>query len=108
MITSAGMMVVQTIINLGVPSGSAQAAVTMPIVVPLSDLLGVSRQTAVFAFQCGDGISNCLIPTYTSMITYLAASRLQYKNWLKFAWKIVGAEWLSALLMTVIAAAIGY
>ena len=108
MITSAGMMVVQTIINLGVPSGSAQAAVTMPIVVPLSDLLGVSRQTAVFAFQCGDGISNCLIPTYTSMITYLAASRLQYKNWLKFAWKIVGAEWLAALLMTVIAAAIGY
>ncbi len=80
MITSAGMMVVQTIINLGVPSGSAQAAVTMPIVVPLSDLLGVSRQTAVFAFQCGDGISNCLIPTYTSMITYLAASRLQYKK----------------------------
>ena len=107
-ITAAGMLVVQTILNLGVPSGSAQAAVSMPIVVPLSDLLGISRQTAVLAFQCGDGINNCLIPTYTSMITYLAATRIQYKHWLKFAWKIVLAEWLVGLVLTIFATVIGY
>lgn len=108
MVTASGMMIVQSILNLAIPSGSAQATVTMPIMVPLSDLLGVSRQTAVFAFQCGDGISNCLIPTYTSMITYLAAARLQYKEWFKFAWKIVGAELLVGLIMTIVAVVIGY
>lgn len=107
-ITAAGMLVAQTILNLGVPSGSAQAAVSMPIVIPLSDLLGISRQTAVLAFQCGDGINNCLIPTYTSMITYLAATRIQYKHWLKFAWKIVLAEWLVGLALTIFATVIGY
>jgi len=107
-ITTAGMMIVQTIINIGIPSGSAQAAVTMPIVVPMSDLLNVSRQAAVFAFQCGDGITNCLIPTYTTMIICLGAAKLQYKNWVKFAWKIVGAQWIAGFILSIVASFINY
>ena len=87
------MMVVQTIINLGIPTGSAQAAATMPIIVPLADLLGIGRQAAVFAFQCGDGITNGIIPTYTTLITLLALAKVPYNRWLKFALKIVAVQW---------------
>lgn len=105
---AAGMMVAQTVINLGIPSGSAQATATMPIIIPLSDLLGIGRQVAVFAFQCGDGISNGLIPTYTTLITLLAIGKVPYDRWLKFAFKIVAAQWLIGLAMCIIATAIGY
>ena len=107
-IQAAGMMVAQTIINLGIPAGSAQATATMPIIIPLSDLLGLSRQVAVFAFQCGDGISNGLIPTYTTLITLLAIGKIPYNKWLRFVFKIVLAQWLVGLCMCVIATAIGY
>jgi len=58
-----GMFIVQGLLNILVPSGSGQAAITMPIMTPLSDLLGISRQTAVLAFQFGDGLLNMVIPT---------------------------------------------
>ena len=57
------MVIVQTFINFFINSGSGQAATTMPIMAPLADILGVSRQTAVLAFQYGDGLSNSLWPT---------------------------------------------
>lgn len=107
-VQAAGMQVAQTIINLGIPSGSAQATATMPIIIPLADLLGVTRQTAVFAFQCGDGITNSVIPTYTTLIAMLAAAKVPFQKWLKFAIKIAAAQWISALAMTIIATLIGY
>ena len=107
-VQAAGMQVAQTIINLGIPSGSAQATATMPIIIPLADLLGVTRQTAVFAFQCGDGITNSVIPTYTTLIAMLAAAKVPFQKWLKFAIKITAAQWISALAMTIIATLIGY
>lgn len=93
------MMVVQTIINLGIPTGSAQATATMPIIIPLTDLLGISRQAAVFAFQCGDGITNGIIPTYTTLITLLALAKVPYDKWLKFALKIVFTQWLTGFIL---------
>ena len=93
------MMVVQTIINLGIPTGSAQATATMPIIIPLTDLLGISRQAAVFAFQCGDGITNAIIPTYTTLITLLALAKVPYQKWLRFALKIVSAQWLTGFFL---------
>ena len=107
-IQAAGMMVAQTIINLGIPAGSAQATATMPIIIPLSDLLGLSRQVAVFAFQCGDGITNGLIPTYTTLITLLAIGKVPYDRWLRLVTKIVLLQWLAGLVMCVVAAAINY
>ena len=62
-VAAIGMLGFQSTLNLLIPSGSGQAAVTMPLMAPLSDILGITRQTAVFAFTCGDGFSNSVIPT---------------------------------------------
>ena len=56
------MLVIQTLLNTFIPSGSGQAYVTMPLMVPLGDLVGVPRQVAVLAYQFGDGFSNMIIP----------------------------------------------
>jgi uncharacterized ion transporter superfamily protein YfcC len=86
-LTAGGMLLVQSCLNLLVPSGSGQAAVTMPIMAPLADLAGVSRQVAVLAFQLGDGLTNLIIPTSAVLLGCLAAARVELGLWLRFAWK---------------------
>jgi uncharacterized ion transporter superfamily protein YfcC len=102
------MLVVQSVINFFVSSGSGQAALTMPLIAPLSDLIGLSRQTAVLAFQLGDGLTNCIIPTSAALIGCLGAVRLDWSVWLQFVWRL--QLWLFALasLFMFIAVAIGY
>jgi len=78
------MFVVQTGINILVPSGSGQAALTMPVMAPLADLLGISRQTAVLAFQFGDGFTNLITPTSGVLIGVLGMARIDYVRWFKF------------------------
>ncbi|WP_340111436.1 YfcC family protein [Maribellus mangrovi] len=79
-----GMFVFQTILNFFIPSGSGQAAVTMPLMAPLADVLGVSRQTAVFAFTSGDGFSNIIIPTSGILMAMLSMAKIPYEKWLRF------------------------
>jgi uncharacterized ion transporter superfamily protein YfcC len=67
-----------------IPSGSGQAAVTMPLMTPLADVLGITRQTAVFAFTCGDGFSNTIIPTSGILMATLGLARVPYATWLRF------------------------
>jgi uncharacterized ion transporter superfamily protein YfcC len=62
-LSAVGMMIIQAVLNLFIPSGSGQAFVTMPLMAPLGDLVGVSRQVAVMAYQMGDGFTNMIIPT---------------------------------------------
>ncbi len=83
-IAAQGMLVFQTCLNLLIPSGSGQAAVTMPIMAPISDVIGLTRQTAVFAFQCGDGFSNMIIPTSGILMAMLSLAKIPYQKWLKF------------------------
>lgn len=87
------MMLVQSVINFFIPSGTGQAAVTMPLMAPLADVLDITRQTAVLAFQLGDGCSNAIIPTGAMLMGSLAISRVPYVRWVKFA-----AKWLAGLL----------
>jgi uncharacterized ion transporter superfamily protein YfcC len=76
-VAGEAMLVTQTLLNFLVPSGSGQAATSMPIMAPLSDILGVSRQVAVLAFQFGDGISNVLWPTaFAPVICGIAGIRV--------------------------------
>lgn len=82
---AGGMLIFQTTLNFFIPSGSGQAAVTMPLMAPLSDLIGVTRQTAVFAFTCGDGFSNMIIPTSGLLMAVLSLSKIPYTKWVKFA-----------------------
>ncbi|MCX2743484.1 AbgT family transporter [Mangrovivirga sp. M17] len=78
------MFVVQSLLNFFLPSGSGQAVLTMPIMAPLSDLLGISRQTAVLAFQFGDGLSNLIIPTSAVTMGVLSIGKVPYEKWLKW------------------------
>ena len=81
---AAGMYFVQLIINFIIPSGSGQALVTMPIMAPLSDMLGVTRQTAVLAFQLGDGFAHILYPTSGYFMAALAIAGVEWHKWIKF------------------------
>ena len=83
-IKAVGMFICQSLINCVIVSGTGQAAVTMPLMVPVSDLVGISRQTAVLAFQLGDGFSNSVLPMSSSLMGYLAVSQIPYSKWLKF------------------------
>lgn len=106
-LTVAIMFLFQAALNFLIPSGSGQAATTMPIMVPLSDLLGIDRQLAVLAFQYGDAITNSIIPTSASLMGYLAVARVPYERWVKFIWPLV-AVWLTiALIGLVIGSVVG-
>ena len=84
-IASVGMLAVQTLCNLFIPSGSGQAFVTMPIMTPLAALTGVSPQTAVLAYQFGDGFTNMVNPTSALVMGTLALGRIPYGAWVRFA-----------------------
>jgi uncharacterized ion transporter superfamily protein YfcC len=83
-VAAEGMLIFQTCLNFFIPSGSGQAAVTMPLMAPLSDVLGLTRQTAVFAFTCGDGFSNTIIPTSGVLMAMLSLAKIPYEKWLRF------------------------
>jgi uncharacterized ion transporter superfamily protein YfcC len=83
-LSAVGMFFMQSLTNFFIPSGSGQAFVTMPIMTPLSDLVGVSRQVAVLAFQFGDGFSNIVIPTQYVLLGVLAMAGIPYDRWLRF------------------------
>ena len=82
------MFLFQSLLNFLVPSGSGQAALTMPIMAPLSDILGISRQTAVLAYQFGDGLSNMIIPTSGVTMGILAVAKIPYNIWMKWMGKL--------------------
>ncbi len=83
------MYAIQTIVNVVIPSGSAKAAITMPIMAPFSDLIGVCRQATVMAFQFGDGFTNMITPTSGVLIAALGVARVPYQKWLKWVWKFI-------------------
>ncbi|WP_164214730.1 AbgT family transporter [Virgibacillus sp. YIM 98842] len=103
-----GVYGVQTIINFFINSGSGQAAATMPIIVPLGDLVGMTRQTGVLAFQLGDGFTNLIYPTGTTLMAFLAASGVPYEKWIKFIWPLVVIFIVIGGAFVVFAQMIGY
>jgi uncharacterized ion transporter superfamily protein YfcC len=84
-VASIGIMyVIQTVINIIIPSGSAKAALTMPIMAPFSDLINISRQATVMAFQLGDGFTNMITPTSPVLIGVLGVARIPYEKWVRW------------------------
>lgn len=80
---------IQTFINLFIPSASAKAAVTMPIMAPFSDMIGVSRQATVLAFQFGDGFTNMITPCSGVLMAVLSVAKIPYEKWFKWVWKFI-------------------
>ena len=89
-ITSIGIMyIIQTTINIFIPSGSAKAALTIPIMAPFGDLIGISRQATVMAFQFGDGFTNMITPTSGVLIGVLGMARIPYSKWFKWVFPLI-------------------
>ena len=80
---------IQTFINIFIPSASAKAAVTMPIMAPFSDMIGVSRQATVLAFQFGDGFTNMITPCSGVLMAVLSVAKIPYEKWFKWVWKFI-------------------
>jgi uncharacterized ion transporter superfamily protein YfcC len=104
---AVGMLVVQTLTNLFIPSGSGQAYVTMPIMAPLADVVGLSRQVAVLAFQFGDGFTNIVVPTNPVIIGILAIAGVPYDRWLRFVLPFMLKVWAVAAMALVAAVWLG-
>lgn len=80
---------IQTFINVFIPSASAKAAVTMPIMAPFSDMIEVSRQATVLAFQFGDGFTNMITPCSGVLMAVLSVAKIPYEKWVKWIWEFI-------------------
>jgi uncharacterized ion transporter superfamily protein YfcC len=88
-LSAVGMLFIQSILNFFIPSGSGQAFVTMPLMAPIGDLVGVSRQIAVLAFQFGDGLMNMIVPTNPVLMGILGLAGISYDRWFRFIFPVI-------------------
>lgn len=102
------MMVVNALINILIPSGSGQAAVVMPLFVPVADLVGITRQVCVQAFSFGDGLSNLATPLNGPLVGCLAIAGVSFPRYFKWAIKFILIELLAAFVVTMALQAIGW
>jgi uncharacterized ion transporter superfamily protein YfcC len=100
---AVGMTVVQALISIPIPSTSGRAVLTMPILVPVSDLLGISRQVTVLAYQFGAGVINHILPTDGGLMAVLAIAGLRFDRWLRFAAPACIALFLLSLVAVAVA-----
>lgn len=96
-VSAIGMFIIQAMLNFFVPSGSGQATVAMPIMAPLADVVGLTRQTAVMAFQLGDGLTNMIMPTTGAIFVYIGVAKISYSTYLR---------WIFPLFLTLVCIAI--
>lgn len=106
-LSAIGMAVMHTAIHVPVPSVSGQAVLTMPILVPLSDLLGLSRQMTVFAYQIGAGLCDLITPTNGGLMAIIAAAGVPYDRWFRFATRVYLALFALGLVALGIGIALG-
>jgi uncharacterized ion transporter superfamily protein YfcC len=99
-----GMLLVQSVTNFLIPSGSGQAFVTMPIMAPLADLTGVGRETAILAYQFGDGFTNMIVPTNALLMGMLALGKIPYQRWARFILPLLGKIYVVLLIVLAYAA----
>ena len=97
------MLFANIIINFFIPSGSGQAVTVMPIMVPIADLTGITRQVATQAFQFGDGFTNCIIPTSGTLMGCLGIAKISYEKYVGWFTKFLVVQLiLSAVAITVL------
>ncbi len=104
-VAAIGMMLAQAAIHVPVPSVSGQAVLTMPVFAPVADLLHMSRQVAVLAYQYGAGICELITPTNGALMAILAAAGVRYDEWIRGAWKMIAVVALTGAGAIVLAVA---
>jgi uncharacterized ion transporter superfamily protein YfcC len=107
-LSAVGMLGIQSVLNLFIPSGSGQAFVTMPLMAPIGDLVGVSRQVSVLAFQFGDGFMNMIVPTNPVLMSIIGLAGIPYDRWFRFIFPLVLKLLAVASIALIIAVGIGY
>jgi uncharacterized ion transporter superfamily protein YfcC len=107
-LSAIGMLLIQSVLNFFIPSGSGQAYVTMPLMAPISDIVGVSRQVAVLAYQMGDGFMNMIVPTNPVLMGILGICGIPYGRWFQFIWPLIVQLLVAGSIVIVIAVMIGY
>lgn len=103
-----GMMGVQSVMNFLIPSGSGQALATLPVLIPVGEVLGLTRQTTILAFQMGDGLTNLVNPALGGLIAMLGMCRVPFDRWLRFIFPLTAILLALAMLAVVFAVVIGY
>lgn len=107
-LSAMGMFIATTIINIFIGSGSAKTALLMPILAPLSDVVGVTRQMSVLAMQFGDGFTNLLAPINATLLGSLAIAKLNLKDWYKMVWPLFVILFVVLTVFTVLGVAMGF
>ena len=106
--SAVGMALSQTVINFLIPSGSGQALATLPVMLPLGDVLGLTPQVTILAFQIGDGVSNLINPTLGGLIAMLSMCRVPIDRWVRYILPFAGITMLISLCFLILAVSIGY
>jgi len=107
-VAAEGMLIFQSSLNFFIPSASGQALVSMPLMTPMSDILGISRQTAVLAYILGDGLSNLIIPTNGVLMAMLGLAKVSFEKWFKLVLPLFIISMIFGLAFIAIAIIIGY
>lgn len=107
-LSAVGMLFVQSILNFFIPSGSGQAFVTMPLMAPIGDIVGVSRQVSVLAYQLGDGLMNMIVPTNAVLMGILGLANIPYERWFRFIYPLMIKLLVICSIAVAIAVWIGY
>lgn len=106
---SAGLMVVvQTIINFFIPSGSGQAMATLPVMLPLGQIVGLTDQVTILSFQIGDGLSNLIFPSVPILVAYLAYAKIPFGRWFKYILPLWAILFAVGVIFTAIGVVIGW
>ena len=100
------MYVFQNLLNLFIPSASGQAATSLPILLPMADMAGITRQTTCIIFQIGNGLSNNIIPTSGVLMVALSMAKIPYGKWAKWFAPLLGLQFVAGAILVLIANAI--
>jgi uncharacterized ion transporter superfamily protein YfcC len=107
-VVAQGMVLIEMVLDVLIPSTSGKAAISMPLLGPIGTLSGVSGQTTVLAFLFGNGLTNMITPTSGMLLAYLATGGVGYGEWLRFIMPLVGVLFVLSMIIMAIAVAIGY
>jgi uncharacterized ion transporter superfamily protein YfcC len=107
-LSAIGVMFTESLINFFIPSGSGQALATLPILFPVGDLIGLTRQTVTLAFQLGDGLSNLINPVQGGIIAMTAACHVPIDRWIKFIFGVFWRLYLIGIIFVLISVIINY
>lgn len=106
--SAISMSISQTVINFFIPSGSGQALATLPVMLPLGESLGLTRQITILAFQIGDGLSNLINPTLGGLIAMLSMCRVPIDRWIRFIFPVLITLFILASAALIFAVATNY